>query len=112
MFERDHTAWHTRKFLKNVENFVKKCPVLSKKNQKSPFKHFRKSPFKHFRFGRSKSPVKGLRKFKYFHLYCDCIELFTKIQKTSICEIVWATNLQKGGIMKLLFKLSKTCSFT
>jgi hypothetical protein len=33
-----------------VENFDKKCLTLSKKNQKSPFKHFR--------FGRS--PVKGL----------------------------------------------------
>jgi hypothetical protein len=28
-------------------------PKLKKKNQKSPFKHFR--------FGRSKSPVKGIR---------------------------------------------------
>jgi hypothetical protein len=36
-----------------VENFDKKCLTLSKENQKSPFKHIR--------FGRSKSPVKGLR---------------------------------------------------
>jgi hypothetical protein len=36
-----------------VENFDKKCRTLSKKNKKSPFKHIR--------FGRSKSPVKGLR---------------------------------------------------
>jgi hypothetical protein len=36
-----------------VENFDKKCITLSKKNKQSPFKHIR--------FGRSKSPVKGLR---------------------------------------------------
>jgi hypothetical protein len=35
-----------------VENFDKKCLTLSKKNQKSPLKHFL--------FGRSKSSVKGL----------------------------------------------------
>jgi hypothetical protein len=35
-----------------VENFDKKCLTLSKKNNKSPFKHIR--------FGRSKSLVKGL----------------------------------------------------
>jgi hypothetical protein len=37
-----------------AENFDKKCFILSKKNQKSPFEHFR--------FSRSKSPVKGLSK--------------------------------------------------
>jgi hypothetical protein len=39
-----------------VENFDKKCLTLSKKNKESPFKHIR--------FGRSKSPVKGLRSIR------------------------------------------------
>jgi hypothetical protein len=38
-----------------VENFDKKGLTLSKENQKSPFTHIR--------FGKSKSPVKGLREF-------------------------------------------------
>jgi hypothetical protein len=39
-----------------VENFDKKCLTLSKKKQKSPFKHFR--------FDKAKSPVKVLTGFK------------------------------------------------
>jgi hypothetical protein len=45
-----------------VENFDKKCPSLSKENQKSPFKHIR--------FGRSKSPVKGFIK-NSFGIFCQ-----------------------------------------
>jgi hypothetical protein len=44
-----------------VENFDKKCLTLSKKNKKSPFKHFC--------FGRSKSPVKGLRNLQFCTTY-------------------------------------------
>jgi hypothetical protein len=42
------------KVVTKVENFDSKCLTLSKENQKSPFKHFR--------FGRSKFPVKELKK--------------------------------------------------
>jgi hypothetical protein len=39
-----------------VENFDKKCLILSKENQKSPFKHIR--------FGRSKPHSERVKKFK------------------------------------------------
>jgi hypothetical protein len=45
---------HQKVDVKKVDNFDKKFLTLSKENQKSSFKHIR--------FGRSKSPVKGLRK--------------------------------------------------
>jgi hypothetical protein len=72
-----------------VENFDKKCLTLSKENQKSPFKHIR--------FGKSKSPVKGLKRiiiYKLFFLFCACFKgnefsTFGYTLRKSVLFFVW-----------------------